>query len=160
MRNNNNLEASSAKSAGHFRMLTAGIFLFLSCSSAWAVTEKEILATDPKKMLRGIVQACNDNNERKLYTYFTADTHRIFNQWTAAKKTKMFHEYCKSFKEDILSAGPLDTAKVYIKKTQFTDNGHFVFKMCLARPGDNKKCAGREGVDIYLENGLVKVDEH
>jgi len=141
-------------------MLTAGIFLFLSCSSAWAVTEKEILATDPKKMLRGIVQACNDNNERKLYTYFTADTHRIFNQWTAAKKTKMFHEYCKSFKEDILSAGPLDTAKVYIKKTQFTDNGHFVFKMCLARPGDNKKCAGREGVDIYLENGLVKVDEH
>jgi hypothetical protein len=160
MQKNNYLEANAENFIGRFRMLTAGIFLFFSCASAWAVTEKEIMTADPKKMLRGIIQACNDNNEKKLYSHFTTDTHRMFNQWNAAEKTRMFHEYCKSFKEDILSAGPLDTAKFYIKKTQFTDNGHFVFKMCLALPGDSKKCVRREGFDVYLENGLVKLDEH
>jgi hypothetical protein len=160
MQKNNYLEANAENFIGRFRMLTAGIFLFFSCTSAWAVTEKEIMAADPRRMLKGIMKSCDENNERIFFTYFTVKSNYSFSKISLKSKAELFHIYCRQLVETLKPLGPVDVIKIFVmKRTPFFPDSP-AYALCMLPPNQNKVCRGRGGIDIDLENGHVKIDKH
>lgn len=154
------IKANNKIIAKYMSLSTLSLILFLSVSNAWAVTEKEILEADPRKMLKGMMQACKENNERKFFTYYSSNLIYMFSKESPAGRTKLFVMYCKEFQAMLKPHGPIDKVKVSVIKTQSTQDQRPVFAMCLSHPSINKICKGRGELDIYLENSQVKMDEH
>jgi hypothetical protein len=160
MKNNNDLKANATKLIGRLRMLTVSMILLLSSTSAWAVTEKEILAADPRIMLKGIMQACEKDNENKFFTYYSSNLIYMFSKKSKSDKTKLFVTYCKEFQDLLRPYGPIDKIKISVIKTKAMQDKRPIFAMCLSHPSIKKTCEGRGELDVYLENGQVKMDEH